>query len=219
MYLPDVSADGTATTDRRTRRRQEGRDRVYHAAISLFIARGFDNTTMDDIAERADVARATVFNYFQRKTAFLDEWAARRRQHALSALRAEHVSERPLPEILARYMLELAKMSVETREETIALMRVAVHSTDILANPYLAGELAGFVARAQVSGEVRTDVDPEQAGLVVAVTYFAILTRWVSDDAVPFDLAGKLLEAVNLICGGLLPRAPVAVAPPDAPAR
>lgn len=204
MYLLNVSADGAATTDRRTRRRQEGRDRVYRAAIALFVARGFDNTTMDDIAEQADVARATVFNYFQRKTAFLDEWAARRRQRALSAVRAEHLSDRPLPEILARYMTELAKVSSETRAETVALMNASVESTNLLRNPHLARELTGFVAKARQTGEVRASVDPEQAGLMVATTYFAILTRWVSDDVEPFDLAEKLLQAVDIICGGLL---------------
>lgn len=204
MYLLNVTADGTATSDRRTRKRQEGRDRVYHAAIALFVARGFENTTMDEIAEHADVARATVFNYFQRKTAFLDEWAARRRQRALSAVRAEHLSDRPLPEILARYMVELGRMSSQTREETVALMNASVTSTNVFHNPQLAHELTGFVARARLTGEVRASVDPELAGLVVATTYFAILVRWVSDDVEPFDLAEKLQQAVDIICGGLL---------------
>jgi len=65
--VPDLTADGPASpvTDRRVRRRQEVRRRVYRAAVELFVERGFDATTMDDIAERADVARATVFNHFQ----------------------------------------------------------------------------------------------------------------------------------------------------------
>jgi AcrR family transcriptional regulator len=41
---------------------------------------------MDDIAERADVARATVFNHFPRKAAFIDEWTARRQERAAVAL-------------------------------------------------------------------------------------------------------------------------------------
>jgi AcrR family transcriptional regulator len=72
IYLGLVSPT-EVTPDRRARRRAEGRPRVFQAAVELFVERGFDATTMDDIADRADVARATVFNYFQRKTAFLDE--------------------------------------------------------------------------------------------------------------------------------------------------
>ena len=95
MYLGPVSPSepaaplpmagpAVAVPDRRTRRRQESRERVYRAAVELFVERGFEATTMDDIADRADVARATVFNYFQRKTAFLDQWSALRRQKALA---------------------------------------------------------------------------------------------------------------------------------------
>ena len=70
----------------RTRKRQERRDRVYDAAIALFVEHGFDQTSMDDIAARADLGRTTVFNHFPRKAAFLEEWALRRRQRAAAAL-------------------------------------------------------------------------------------------------------------------------------------
>jgi AcrR family transcriptional regulator len=161
------SADQPAAfPDRRARRRQEGRNRVYSAAIELFAERGFDATTMDEIADSADVARATVFNYFQRKTAFLDEWAARRRQRAVSVVRAEHLDNHPLPEILSRYMVELAQLSTRTRPETVALMGAAIHSTNVLGNPELGHELAGFIARAQAAGEIRPGIDAELHGLL-----------------------------------------------------
>lgn len=188
---------------RRARRRAEGRQRVFRAAVELFVERGFDTTTMDDIADRADVARATVFNYFQRKTAFLDEWSAGRRQQALAAVRAEHLDDHPLPEILNRYMVELARVSTRTRGETVALMGAAIHATNVLGNPQLARELAAFVARAQRSGEVRAGVDPALAGLLVATGYFAILNEWISAEPAPFDLESQLRQMVSVLCGGL----------------
>jgi AcrR family transcriptional regulator len=189
--------------DRRARRRAEGRQRVFRAAVDLFIEHGFDATTMDDIADRADVARATVFNYFQRKTAFLDEWSAGRRQYALAAVRAEHLDEHPLPEILNRYMVELARLSTRTRPETVALMGAAVHSTNVLGNPPLAVELATFITRARDAGEVRADVDPDLAGLLVATGYFAILTEWISAEPAPFYLEARLRQMVKILCEGL----------------
>jgi AcrR family transcriptional regulator len=214
MYLdpvspsePDLqlSTDGpaVAVSDRRARRRQEGRDRVYRAAVELFVERGFDATTMDDIADRADVARATVFNYFQRKSAFLDEWSALRRQKALAAVRHRHLSEHALPELMARYMIELARLSTRARPETVALMGAAINSTNILDNPHLAHEMADFIARAQVAGEVRADVEPELAGLLIATGYFAVLSQWISAEPMPFDLEARLLQMVDLICRGL----------------
>lgn len=207
---PDLAtADPAAEVpDRRTRRRQEGRDRVYRAAVELFVDRGFDATTMDDIAERADVARATVFNYFQRKTAFLDQWSALRRQKALAAIQRRHLRDHPLPEILARYMIELARLSTNTRVETVALMGAAIYSANLLANQPLALEMASFIARAQASGEVRADVAPDMAGTLVATGYFAILTQWISAEPAPFDLESRLLEMVDLICAGLIAAEP-----------
>jgi AcrR family transcriptional regulator len=182
---------------------------VYRAAVELFVERGFDATTMDDIADRADVARATVFNYFQRKTAFLDEWSALRRQKALAAVRRRHLSDHALPEILARYMIELARLSTRARVETVALMGAAIHTTNVFGNPHLAHEMARFIARAQAAGEVRADVEPEIAGTLVATGYFAILSQWIAADPMPFDLESRLLKMVDLICAGLIaPAAP-----------
>jgi AcrR family transcriptional regulator len=203
---PGLPAAGAAVAvpDRRARRREEGRSRVYRAAVELFVERGFDATTMEDIADRADVARATVFNYFQRKTAFLDEWSAQRRQRALAAVRREHLDDHPLPEILARYMIELARLSARSRTETVALMGAAIHTTNVLGNPHLAHELAKFIARSQAAGEVRADVDADLAGTLVATGYFATLSQWISTDPMPFDLKSRLLQMVDLICAGLM---------------
>jgi AcrR family transcriptional regulator len=190
--------------DRRARGRQRRRDQVYDAAVQLFVEHGFDNTTMEDIAARADVARATVFNYFQRKTAFLDEWAARRRQRAASAIHADHLDDHPIVEILERYMVELARVSTGSRAETVALMGAAVHSTNVLGDPALAHDLAQFLAAAQAVGELSKAVDTELAGLMLATGYFAILTAWIGADPAPFDLRKQLLDMLHLMLSGLL---------------
>jgi AcrR family transcriptional regulator len=52
--------------------RDEQRRRVLDVASELFAARGFDDVTMAEIAEAANVARATVFNYFGSKHALVE---------------------------------------------------------------------------------------------------------------------------------------------------
>jgi len=56
---------------RRERRKLEVRTRIYTAAKELFAKRGFEATTVDEIARVADVAPATFFNHFQTKQALL----------------------------------------------------------------------------------------------------------------------------------------------------
>src|SRR5580704_7647573 len=53
--------------DRRTRKRLATRQNISDAATLLFIERGFDQVTVDEIAAAADVGRMTVFNHFPRK--------------------------------------------------------------------------------------------------------------------------------------------------------
>ncbi|UKD52350.1 TetR/AcrR family transcriptional regulator [Amycolatopsis sp. FU40] len=195
-----------ATSDRRTRQRHERRDRLFQAAVELFAERGYENTTMEDIAERADTARATVFNHFQRKTAFLDEWSLRRRERAMTAVRAENLEDRPLREVLSRYLIELARNSLDSRAETVACMGAAIHSTNVFGNPELARQFGAFVARAQETGEIRPDIDPAQAGLLLATAYFGTLSSWIESEAAPFDLQAHLLHMLEMILRGIAVR-------------
>src|SRR6202453_4152254 len=54
-------------SDRRSRKRLATRQGISDAATRLFFERGFDNVTVDEIADASDVGRMTVFNYFPRK--------------------------------------------------------------------------------------------------------------------------------------------------------
>src|ERR1700735_1178860 len=54
-------------SDLRSRKRLATRQGISNVATRLFIERGFDHVTVDEIAAAADVGRMTVFNYFPRK--------------------------------------------------------------------------------------------------------------------------------------------------------
>ena len=159
---------------------------------------------MDEIADRADVARATVFNLFQRKTAFLDEWASRRRQRALQAAHAERLEEHSVREVLERYMIELARVNSASRVETVALMGAAVQTTNVLGRPPLARALTGLLAEAGETDRLPCDTDAELAGLVLATGYFAIVTAWIESEPPPFDLRQKLLRLLDMVLDGIL---------------
>ncbi len=54
-------------SDRRSRKRLATRQSISDTATCLFMQRGFDHVTVDEIANAADVGRMTVFNHFPRK--------------------------------------------------------------------------------------------------------------------------------------------------------
>ena len=51
----------------RERKKLATRRAISDIATGLFMERGFDNVTVAEVAEVANVAKMTVFNYFPRK--------------------------------------------------------------------------------------------------------------------------------------------------------
>jgi AcrR family transcriptional regulator len=65
----------TETTEgRRERKRRQTRERIEQAAMTLFLERGFDATTIEDITEAADVSKRSFFDYFPSKEEVVSAW-------------------------------------------------------------------------------------------------------------------------------------------------
>lgn len=63
-----ITGMGTSSTRRRTTRRK-----LYEAAVTLIAEQGFSSTTVEEIAERAGVAKGTVYYNFASKNDLFEE--------------------------------------------------------------------------------------------------------------------------------------------------
>jgi AcrR family transcriptional regulator len=59
------------------RKKEKTKQKIITVAIHLFKQHGFDATTMEQIAEEADIAKGTLYNYFPAKETIISEYVQR----------------------------------------------------------------------------------------------------------------------------------------------
>jgi TetR/AcrR family transcriptional regulator, cholesterol catabolism regulator len=147
--------------DGRTRRREDTRQRLYDAAIDLIAERGYSATTVDEIAERAGVAKGTVYYNFPSKTALAEGLLT----HGIGMLTAEFrsaVAGQDPPAAVAA--LVRAELSYVDRHRAFAqLLLSELWRTDREWRPTLhtlRDEAVSVIAGALRAGVASGDFDP-----------------------------------------------------------
>jgi len=152
------------SADRRTRKRLATRQTISDVATRLFMERGFDRVTVDEIAEAADVGRMTVFNHFPRKEDMFFDREQETHDLAFDAIRARAPNKSPIEALgdLAHRMTDRPQESfplftstrefVETAQASEALKARARQMRDDFIRA-LADVMADAVGRPHDDGE------------------------------------------------------------------
>ena len=171
----------------------ERRDRLYEAALTLFRAQGYENTTVDQIARQAEVAKGTFFNYFPTKDAVLRYMGARE----IGRLGAASLSGGGTSAIgnLKRFLATLAT-NMERDRELVKL----IFARGIGVPELMCGDAGGFsvqptavllIRRAQHLGEINRGLDPDILAGALDVLYLQQLVRWCESET-PYPLGERL---------------------------
>jgi AcrR family transcriptional regulator len=86
-------ATGAGVPGLRERKRQQTRERLTRAAMALFLERGFEATTLDDIAAAADISRRSFFHYFASKEDVVFAWHEETTAALIAAVEARPANE------------------------------------------------------------------------------------------------------------------------------
>ncbi len=152
----------------RERQQQAARRAITDAALHLFVQGGYANTSIDDIAAEAGVARRTVYNYFDSKgeilVAGLDERIVADRERSQPDDHARFVATEDPHEALALF----GQLTQRILERTLPLYRVATEAAAYdgdVAKRLKRQEEGRFHAQAFAlrvlhdKGQLRTDVE------------------------------------------------------------
>jgi AcrR family transcriptional regulator len=111
----------------RERHAERTREAIVAAAFELFAANGYAETTIDQIAQRADIAPRTFFRYFPAKEAVLFDGADDQVADAVAKLRARPADEPPYESLIAVLRSSAAELTQGDKRERL-LAKVAAES-------------------------------------------------------------------------------------------
>ncbi len=194
---------------------------VMQAALELFAAQGYANTSVQQVVEAAGVTKGAMYHYFQSKDDLLFAIYER-----MLSLQTEHMNEiiargRPVDETLREVCLDVVQTSVELLAEGTVFFR----SQHMLTAPRQAevtrrrrayhDTFAGLVEAGQQQGIYRTDIP---RGVLVA-HFFAdlhYLSSWYRAEGVDDArrLAEDLTDLFLVSIAASSARATAAAAPP-----
>ncbi len=180
-----------APLGRRERRKLEVRERIYLAAHALFDSKGFDATTVDEIASAADVAPATFFNHFQNKHALL-EMMADGVIETLDDLTARHLAGSASSAERLRALIRSASDEIRPRRRVARLVLIEFirEAGPDQPSAYLDRILEPFAAlieEGQRAGDFRDDHDAAFLAQMAVGMLNSAIARWLSDPDSPVE--------------------------------
>lgn len=205
MTAPQAAAEPAG---RRDRHRQATRTRILDAALALFLEQGYAATSVDEIAERADVARRTLFNHFVRKQDLLAAWAGERRARLSEMLAEDSAHDRTAAAMLRHQVLALADMNEsDVPLATILLQGWLAEISDLTEVFPVFASFRDAVMLGQQAGEFVASVSPETIGEMLTSISIDTLGRWVQPQAsgspAPFVLRDVLLAKFDVVLRGI----------------
>ncbi|MEW2358065.1 TetR/AcrR family transcriptional regulator [Spirillospora sp. NPDC029432] len=165
-------------------RRAATRERLFTAAIELIAEHGFAATTVDQIAERAGVAKGTVYYNFGSKAALFTALLEYGVERLATALRDAAAG---LPPLEALEAVVGAELDFIGQHEPFARLLIAEawragggdwHHAAALIRERAIGAVAGVLRAAVGGGDLRPDLDVEMAATAVFGMVLTVALQW-----------------------------------------
>ncbi|TAL23824.1 MAG: TetR/AcrR family transcriptional regulator [Nitrospirae bacterium] len=192
--------------NRRERKKEDTKLKIINVALRLFQGQSFDVTTMEQIADEADIAKGTLYNYFPVKEAIISEYW----QNSVDELKPQAAKLiQSLPDTKAR-LNSLFKKTAEFlkahQDITNAYIRYRMQGMgNCERNKSLRsgfeGILVSIISTGQKAGDIRQDINAEQLARYLEMMYLLVCLMWLSGPDM-FPLEKNLKQMVDLFLSG-----------------
>lgn len=193
---------------RREQRKREVRERIMEAAMRRFVRQGFDETTVDQIAEDADVAQKTFFNHFSTKQDLFRQLAEARMDELVQILDEERERDAPTAEKLAHCFLRLSELLEQrkrlARDLVLEVMRGRPPGSPIEELSRLHASFGEILRDGRAAGDVRSDESVEFLTEMVVAAFTGVMNNWISEPTYP--VKDRLAQTAAFLGDALAPR-------------
>src|ERR1700735_1827727 len=186
----------TKPLSRRERHSATVRRRLFDAAMHLVARQGFQDTTVEEITQAADVGKGTFFNYFPSKEELFNAFGEIRLGKVRSALETAEQGREPIATILRRLELTLAEDPGHSGELARSILLTLLSSETVRTHGCARLKQAQAIytqilTRGQKRGEVRRDVPAADLARFFKESHFGALFLWA------LEPSGSLAPVIN----------------------
>lgn len=196
----------TSPTSRRDRKKTEIQMQIMHQSVKLFRDQGFDNTTMEQIAKEADVAKRTLYSYFPTKEAIISYyWKSNVEENADRF--PQLLSQYPDSRSRLKAVFLSAANAFKTDPEFARIefgFQFQLLGKDPLNKMYQSGFdrfLGAVIQAGQDSGDLRKDVPAQEMASQLVWAFTAACLMWFSAPE-SFSLEARLEMMVTCFLDG-----------------
>jgi len=191
---------------RRDRKKAAMQLLITESAMNLFRKNGFDNTTMESIAEKADVAKRTLYSYFPVKEAIISAYWLQNSQKKCALLPLLLESCPDTRSRLKTVFLDGAK-GLKSEPEFARIhfsyqFQQISKSTQQLFRSDFNLFLIAVLEAGQKQGDVRNDLSASELAAQTMLNFTAICLMWFSNPDL-FSLDERLAHTVDCFIDGV----------------
>lgn len=185
---------------RRERKKQQTRQEMLRSAKHLFREKGYENTSVEDVTERADVSKSTLFKHFPNKESLLIGLAEDEVKDLLTLMECSAYKEANLDGKVQVIMSRLIEDSIPYLRLTGQILFTTLINKNNIESPFkrLRDEVENLIKQGQEQGYYAKDLAPESIVIMLFGSYYGVLFKWFEDGG-EAGVAQEMEVCVNMI--------------------